>query len=89
MIATMKTAIQQHLTTISNCEEKLREEESVRRVLHNTIQELKGNIRVFCRVRPSLQSEKEISLANIEYQDEINMVLCQQNGTEVRIDQPL
>ena len=28
-----------------------------RRVLHNAIQELKGNIRVFCRVRPKTQNE--------------------------------
>lgn len=32
--------------------------ETERRRLHNTVQELKGNIRVFCRVRPTLQSEK-------------------------------
>ena len=32
---------------------KLQEQEQLRRALHNTIQELKGNIRVFCRVRPS------------------------------------
>ncbi|ORX64689.1 kinesin-domain-containing protein, partial [Anaeromyces robustus] len=35
--------------------------EEQRRFLHNEIQELKGNIRVFCRVRPVLQSEKEKS----------------------------
>jgi kinesin family protein C1 len=38
---------------IAELEEKAREDEEVRRKLHNSIQELKGNIRVFCRVRPS------------------------------------
>ena len=33
---------------------KLLDNEKMRRRLHNTIQELKGNIRVFCRVRPPL-----------------------------------
>jgi kinesin family protein C1 len=37
---------------------KLRAEESVRRKLHNQIQELKGNIRVFCRVRPTLGNDE-------------------------------
>ena len=32
---------------------------SPRRKLHNTIQELKGNIRVFCRIRPLLPSDGE------------------------------
>lgn len=32
-------------------------EETQRRILHNQIQELKGNIRVFCRVRPALAHE--------------------------------
>jgi len=29
-----------------------------RGILRNTIQELKGNIRVFCRVRPKIPKEK-------------------------------
>lgn len=33
------------------------ESEMVRRKLHNMVQELKGNIRVFCRVRPVLTSD--------------------------------
>ena len=37
---------------------KLRWEESERRKLHNTVQELKGNIRVFCRLRPMLDEER-------------------------------
>ncbi|KAJ3010263.1 kinesin-like nuclear fusion protein [Thoreauomyces humboldtii] len=40
-------------------EGRVREEETMRRRLHNTIQELKGNIRVFCRVRPPLPHERE------------------------------
>ncbi|CAO3628246.1 unnamed protein product [Cunninghamella blakesleeana] len=44
---------------------KLLEEEKLRRKLHNTIQELKGNIRVFCRMRPSLPKEK--ALAQVKF----------------------
>ncbi|KAI9307566.1 P-loop containing nucleoside triphosphate hydrolase protein [Cunninghamella echinulata] len=40
---------------------QLLEEEKLRRKLHNTIQELKGNIRVFCRMRPSLAKENNVA----------------------------
>lgn len=40
----------QQMADLAN--EKLRAEETLRRKLHNQVQELKGNIRVFCRVRP-------------------------------------
>ncbi|KAI8071719.1 P-loop containing nucleoside triphosphate hydrolase protein [Gongronella butleri] len=36
---------------------ELLHEEKLRRKMHNTLQELKGNIRVFCRMRPALSSE--------------------------------
>ena len=42
---------------ITELEREAREGESVRRKLHNMVQELKGNIRVFCRVRPVLRSD--------------------------------
>lgn len=50
--------------------EKLRREETLRRKLHNQVQELKGNIRVFCRVRPSLNSEPATMIAPMQYPDE-------------------
>lgn len=47
---------------------KLLKEEILRRKLHNQVQELKGNIRVFCRVRPKLEHESD-SAAQIEFPD--------------------
>jgi kinesin family protein C1 len=44
---------------VEELEAKIRDHESMRRSLHNTIQELKGNIRVFCRMRPLLEDEKD------------------------------
>ncbi|KAK2805076.1 hypothetical protein FQN50_006321 [Emmonsiellopsis sp. PD_5] len=49
--------------------DKLRKEETLRRKLHNQVQELKGNIRVFCRVRPLLSSEPLEDAARIEFPD--------------------
>ncbi|XP_057528390.1 kinesin-like protein KIN-14N isoform X2 [Amaranthus tricolor] len=42
---------------LADAEVKLVEGEKLRKKLHNTILELKGNIRVFCRVRPLLPDE--------------------------------
>jgi kinesin family member C1 len=50
--------------------EKLLKEETLRRKLHNQVQELKGNIRVFCRVRPSLNEEPANEIAGINFPDE-------------------
>lgn len=43
----------------------MEQKEEVRRKLHNRLQELKGNIRVFCRVRPTCGESKPV--ANFEY----------------------
>jgi kinesin family protein C1 len=59
--------------------EKLRREETLRRKLHNQVQELKGNIRVFCRVRPSLNSEPASDLTLMQYPDESD------DGKEINI----
>lgn len=41
---------------LDDSEKRLRESEATRRKLHNMILELKGNVRVFCRVRPVLNA---------------------------------
>lgn len=48
---------QSALRRITFLEQEARESEMIRRKLHNMVQELKGNIRVFCRVRPVLPHE--------------------------------
>lgn len=42
---------------LTHAEDRVQQGELIRRKLHNTILELKGNIRVFCRVRPVLGSD--------------------------------
>ncbi|KAG8854871.1 kinesin-like nuclear fusion protein [Tulasnella sp. 330] len=49
-------------TRIAELENELRDAETLRRKLHNQVQELKGNIRVFCRVRPALREDPPLLL---------------------------
>jgi kinesin family protein C1 len=42
---------------VAAAQRQVSEGEAQRRRLHNALQELKGNIRVFCRVRPARESE--------------------------------
>lgn len=55
----LEERLRQALEDTAIAKEKLRAEESLRRKLHNQVQELKGNIRVFCRVRPTLPAEAD------------------------------
>lgn len=57
--ATMERRMNEAIEKAQECEDKLRKEEMLRRKLHNQVQELKGNIRVFCRVRPINGEEME------------------------------
>jgi len=51
--------IEEQKEAVAYLESKVRGDEMMRRKLHNQIQELKGNIRVFCRVRPVLPIDNE------------------------------
>ncbi|SCV02965.1 LAMI_0H04412g1_1 [Lachancea mirantina] len=70
-LTSRKTELETYITTSSSelvqVNEILLKEETIRRKLHNELQELRGNIRVFCRVRPPLANEeKDLSHFRVE-----------------------
>ena len=66
--ADLESKTQNALREAEEAKFKLRTEETLRRKLHNQVQELKGNIRVFCRIRPTLASD-EAEQARIAFPD--------------------
>ncbi len=56
--ADMEARLQEALRVADVAREKLIKEETERRAIFNKYQELKGNIRVMCRVRPALDSSE-------------------------------
>ncbi|XP_066989816.1 kinesin-like protein KIFC1 isoform X2 [Macrobrachium rosenbergii] len=72
-ITEMMAQIEEQKRKIEELNEKLQQGEMVRRKLHNTVLELKGNIRVFCRVRPLLNEEIQNN-ANSDVIHHINFI---------------
>ncbi|OBT87012.1 hypothetical protein VE02_03728 [Pseudogymnoascus sp. 03VT05] len=62
----MEKQLQDALEQAQESKSKLTKEETLRRILFNQVQELKGNIRVMCRVRPTNPSDE---VAKILYPD--------------------
>ncbi|KAM6496531.1 kinesin domain containing protein [Amanita muscaria] len=56
-ISEMRIKLEESDREVAELKLQAMESEMIRRKLHNTVQELKGNIRVFCRVRPVLISD--------------------------------
>lgn len=67
--AAMEDKLQEALKYAEEARQKLMKEETERRVLFNKYQELKGNIRVMCRVRPPL-GHSEGQVAQLSYPDD-------------------
>ncbi|OAD54756.1 Protein claret segregational, partial [Eufriesea mexicana] len=53
-----------------------------RRILHNAIQELKGNIRVFCRVRPRTLNEFGKTMCAMNFIDECTIEVGKFDGSD-------
>ncbi|KAF5276884.1 hypothetical protein FQA39_LY06435 [Lamprigera yunnana] len=70
---------------ISPLKNHLQNLESERRIMHNQIQDLKGKIRVFCRVRPQLPSEYNKSLCNFTYVNEDTLEIRRTKDTSSSI----
>lgn len=68
--ASMERQMREAIEQAQEMQEKLRKEETLRRKLHNQVQELKGNIRVFCRVRPTLTIDAADEQAGISFPDD-------------------
>ncbi|TFY71283.1 hypothetical protein EVG20_g1728 [Dentipellis fragilis] len=56
-VSNLRMDLEKARERVEELEQEAREAEMIRRKLHNMVQELKGNIRVFCRVRPVLPSD--------------------------------
>lgn len=81
--ADMEGKMQDALRAAEEARQKLIKEETERRVLFNKYQELKGNIRVMCRVRPTLD-DTEGSTADLDFPDEKTSAQIAVKGPEER-----
>lgn len=61
---------------LSEARELLFRSNMERKELHNAVMDLRGNIRVFCRVRPPLQCEETKPLCGWQYLDESSVEIC-------------
>ncbi|KAK7730271.1 kinesin-like nuclear fusion protein [Diaporthe eres] len=81
--AEMEARMQEALIAADEARQKLIKEETERRALFNKYQELKGNIRVMCRVRPVLE-ESEGTAAELDFPDDKTSAQIYVKGPEER-----
>ncbi|XP_055903116.1 protein claret segregational [Eupeodes corollae] len=61
------------LIELAACKDQLFQANMERKDLHNAVMDLRGNIRVFCRVRPPLEYEEDRLLCGWNYLDETSL----------------
>ncbi|GMH43873.1 hypothetical protein BSKO_11807 [Bryopsis sp. KO-2023] len=68
---------------VKHIKDKWRSEFERRKKLHNALLELKGNIRVFCRIRPMLESETAAGgCPAVKAEDEDNLTIASPEGSK-------
>lgn len=77
-----KQALEDAESKLSTAAQQLLNNEDLRRDLHNQVQDLKGNIRVFCRCRPLLNDENSKMGANFTYFDEQTLQLSKSESSK-------
>lgn len=96
-ISSLTSSLDSAKDLIRELEQKVQDGERLRRKLHNSVQELKGNIRVFCRVRPLFPSElskptakpsDEPSHISFGKNDDNESELCLVQSTETAAGEP-
>ncbi|ODV62777.1 Kar3p [Ascoidea rubescens DSM 1968] len=80
-IQKIKENLQYNITQTEKINKELISKENLRRNLHNQYQDLKGNIRVFCRIRPSINTNEK--LLSMEFPDEFD------ENKEILIKEPI
>lgn len=68
--------IEQLTTELEEAGEQLFRANIDRKELHNTVMDLRGNIRVFCRVRPPLEGEENRTICSWQYSDDTSLEIC-------------
>lgn len=78
-LMTTRNQLDESNDEIKVLKQKLHDGETLRRKLHNLVQELKGNIRVFCRIRPLLRDERP---TNGDTESALKHITCQATEDE-------
>lgn len=72
-LKTQDDRIEELMQELKDAGEQLYRAGIERKELHNTIMDLRGNIRVFCRVRPPLQGEETRTLCSWQHNDDTSL----------------
>lgn len=80
----MKQEIEELKATKLHMEARIRSEVAQRKKLHNIVEDMKGKVRVFCRIRPLIKSETDRGCQIVAAQiDEFNLNLETEYGPKV------